>query len=454
MDTKETYLIEFAHNIIASLTDPEICGRKNIVARPINGRLAEVTPGPRAGAVTLLDTNYSNHLIETFRKHDGLLAHKLLPNNWKRKVDHVSVYGFRGCVRVEAAWPKAMQKMDVTVSLSRIDKNPYKNGRFLIGKNERGADITLGLDDVTPNFLFAGLTGSGKTWAMRSVIGQLSRYIDTQTILIDGKYGDGLGCLNGIRGQIGPLAVDIENAKNALAWVINEMHTRYTKVAHLTPQARKATFDEMSRIVVVIDEVQEFTNDLAAAAMISKLVSQCRGAKIYCLIGTQHPRQDAFGDTSAKRNLVGRIVLLVEDEIASHVALGSWTPKAHEVLLGKGDAYAKVPGAIQRVQTAYIPEDDLLSLVGGQPLLKEWPLFNPDILGFYPERMGRPPVLFTMQELAISARCASLNERRIILDRHLQKHTGKSMGVPRLRKLLEKGKELDAELGVLNYGGE
>lgn len=451
--TKETWLDQFATNILMSLSEPEIAGRKAITARRVDGKLAEITAGPRAGAVTLLDAAYSNQLIETLSKNDGLLAHKLLPKQWGKKVLRVAVYGFQGKVRIEAAWPRDMQELDVTISLSRLDKNPYKNGRFLIGRNERGASITLGLSDATPNYLFAGFTGSGKTYAMRSVAGQMSRYTDTQTVLIDGKYGDSLGCLNGIKGQVGPLAIENEDARNALFWAINKMRQRYLKISNAPMSERKKLLAEFPRIVVVIDEVQEFTKDKGIAAAISKLIAQGRGAKVYCLLGTQHPKQDTFNDSKTKRNLVGRVVLAVEDSSASYVALGEWSPDASKVLLGAGDAYAKVPGAMQRVQVAYIPDADLDRIAGGKPLMEKWPQYDPVNLGFDAPDIGRPQVAFTIQELAISAYCHQLGGKRPTLEKLLKKHTGASMGVGRLQRLMSEGKELDAELDVLGYGG-
>lgn len=114
--------------------------------------------------------------------------------------------------------------------------------------------MTLGVDSGNPHFLFAGQTGSGKTWAMRSaLVPSLAQDSENRLILIDAKWGDGLGDAGGLAGpELGPVATDLETAKAALGWAAHEMRKRYEAGGH------------SGRIIVAIDEVQELQGDPAA----------------------------------------------------------------------------------------------------------------------------------------------------------------------------------------------
>ncbi|MEA3351177.1 MAG: hypothetical protein U9Q82_11185, partial [Chloroflexota bacterium] len=188
--------------------------------------------------------------------------------------------------------------------------------------------------------------------------------------------GDGLGVLENLPRVIGPVATSIDDAKRALSWVAGEMRQRFERNDNTRPE---------DRIIVVIDEIQEFTKDDTITELIRLLSSQGRGARIHLMIGTQHPKSSAFGgDSTIRRNLPGRLALRTEDYKASEVVVGGSTPRADH-LLGAGDAYAITPKATHRAQMAYIPQRELVrDWCDARPVMDSWPKFDPTAVGTLP----------------------------------------------------------------------
>jgi hypothetical protein len=248
-----------------------------------------------------------------------------------------------------------------------LNRKPTGSGRWLAGVNELGRVVTLGLSDHAPHFLIAGTTGSGKSVALRSMVTQLARNGD-RLVLIDGKFGEGLRGLDHLPNVIGPLATDLDTARNALAWAVAEMQRRYEQADQTS-----------ARIAVVIDEVQELASDAAIVEMIRRIAAQGRAARVSIVLATQHPTNESFGDSTVKRNVTGRIALRVSDAKASEVSIGQSTPRA-DWLLGAGDAFCVVPGAVVRTQIAYMPKGEIDRALTAIPTLTEWPTFAAEAL--------------------------------------------------------------------------
>ena len=326
-------------------------------------------------------------------------------------------------MRLEAGWPDGLAEKDIP--LTSLGKFPTGGGRWVAGKNEAGATVTLGLDDTKPHYLIGGWTGSGKTWALRAALAQLARDPQNRLVLVDAKWGASLGCLGGLPGLVGPVATDLPTAKGALAWAVVTMRRRYE------------TGDRRGRLIVAVDEVQELQADPAAVELLRRLVVQGRGAGVHVILGTQHPTKDAFGDQAIKRNLPGRLALRVEDAVASNVVVGGPDPRADR-LLGAGDAYAVIPGAVQRLQLAYIPERDLPT--DGRPELADWPAYDAEAAGSLPEGKGGAP--FVAAETGAALLAAHLGKGRPWLRDYLQAETGAMPGSDKARRLLADGRAL------------
>lgn len=328
--------------------------------RRINIQQVSIVSGPRAGALDISAGMDSEMLLSLLAKKSGIIARQFIPWDF---TGEPSVYVSGRYVRVEAGWPKSLS--EAAIKLSDLNARPHESGRWVAGKNERGRAITLSLSSVVPHFLLAGTTGSGKSVAIRSLISQLASHQD-MLVLIDGKFGEGLRGLDHLAGTVGPLACSLDEARGALAWTLAEMDHRFTDHNLNAP-----------RLVVVIDEVQEFMTDPAIIEMIRRIAAQGRAARVHLVLATQHPSVGTFGDASTKRNVTGRIALRVADAKSSEVAIGQSIPRADK-LLGAGDAYAVVPGQIERVQIAYRPRAELDAMLNYQPRLSEWPDFAPE----------------------------------------------------------------------------
>lgn len=387
-------------------------------------RAVETVCGPRAGALEIDAGLSTGDLLRTLTANDAALHRQFVP--WPF-AGEPAVYLTGRWLRLEAGWPDTLAEKDIP--LSALGRFPVGGGRWVAGKNEAGATVTLGLDDTKPHYLIGGWTGSGKTWALRAALAQLARDGHNRLILVDAKYGASLGCLGGLPGLVGPVATDLPTAKQALSWAVVTMRRRYE------------TGDRRGRLIVAVDEVQELQADAGAVELLRRLVVQGRGAGVHVILGTQHPTKDAFGDPAIKRNLPGRLALRVEDAVASNVVIGGPAPRADH-LLGAGDAYAVIPGAVQRLQLAYIPERELPT--DGRPELTDWPAYDAEAAGTLPENRGGFAVSPT--EAAVSILAACLGKGQPTLKAMVEKATGQRPGGSRADRLLVYGREAYAWL--------
>lgn len=387
--------------------------------------------GPRAGALEILAGVDAGRLLRILSAHDCALARQFVPWNF---VSEPAVFMAGRYVRVEAGWPPGLA--ETTIRLRDLGQHPKGEGRWIAGKNELGQTVTLGLSDRTPHFLLAGTTGSGKTIALRSAVLQLAKDPANRLVLLDGKFGEGLKPLAHLRGVVGPLAVDHYTTKAALAWALREMRRRYE------------TGDRRGRVVVVMDEPQEFIGrkgDEAVQEMVRRIVAQGRAAQVHLLMATQHPILAEIGGPVIKRNLVGRIALKTMDAKASEVAVGASTPRA-DYLLGQGDSYCIAPGALHRVQLVYVDESDLRTAPAGEPILEEWPEFAAEDLGQEPDG-GQ----FNGKEIAVSLLNARYGGGRPALQKALEMAGLRKPGTGRSRRLLKLGREVYGYLRSWRY---
>ncbi len=349
--SRESYLSEFSMLIARAARDGLIDGR------PLHIESIDQIDGPRAGALEMLCGFDSGRLLDAFSKSDGALLRQFIP--WSFPTDP-SCYMSGRFVRVEAAWPDGMATKLVTVE--QMNRRPYGPGYWIAGMSENGRPVVPHLSDAAPHWSVSGTTGSGKTIALRQMATQFSER-GLMLVLADGKYGEGLRGLEHLPGVVGPLVRDVETTQGALSWLITEMTRRYE------------TRENTPRLVLMIDEVQEFIKDKAIAEMIRRLTALGRSAGISVIMATQHPTVDNFGGPTTKRNIDGHIALRVSDWKASEVALNRTSPRADH-LLGAGDSLVAVGGLCERCQIAVYPEPKIERMLIAQPRLPDWPEFN------------------------------------------------------------------------------
>jgi len=352
---RKAYLVDWAQRLDGAAA-------RGVFGKPIRVTSAQVVNGPRAGALLLSAGFDAGALLRALQADDCATLRQLIP------------YGFAGApiafmvertIRVEAGWPKGLADDDIP--LKALGQHPTNGGRWLVGRNERGDVLTAGLDDHTPHWLVSGQTGSGKSTALVSAIAQLAKDPDNRLLLIDAKHGASFRAVASVRGRIGPVADDILSARGALAWTVREMAVRYSGGR------------DTRRVVVVIDEVQAIADDPLASESLRQVVSTGRGCGVHVIAATQHPVVAALGGPTVGRNLVGRLALRVADAEASRVAVGASQPRA-DYLLGRGDGYGVAPGAVHRVQCAYLDSEPERA----EPDLTEWPEADAELPSGWP----------------------------------------------------------------------
>lgn len=397
---RKQYLAQWARGI------ERAAARGLFGSKPIALRESVIVAGPRAGAIEIFAGLDSPALLRAFQSNDGAILRQFIP--WPFIGTPTAFMAGRH-VRIEAGWPAELA--DSNITLKDLGRHPTGNGRWLVGRNERGDVLTDGLNDDTPHWLVSGTTGSGKTTELKSAVGQLARDRDNRIILIDAKHGRDFRPLAKVRGLVGPLADDVYSARAALGWAMRDMAARYSGGR------------DSRRLVIVIDEVQELTDDALATEALRKLIAQGRGANVHCIIATQHPTVASLGDATIGKNLVGRLALRVIGPEASRVAVGAKSPRA-DYLLGHGDCYAVGMSAVHRVQCAMWAGD----LAIAAPDLAEWPEQDSDL----PDSGNWP----TGQEVGAAILSANRNEGRVRFVRALQGAGLAGMSPERAVKLL------------------
>jgi hypothetical protein len=380
----------------------------------------EAIAGPRVGALEIHAGVNSGSLMKSLSASQCALLRQFVPWHF---TGNPQAFMHGRYVRIEAGWPRELATS--MIRLSDLSDKPPLGGRFVAGMSEEGDTVVPTLDDRTPHFLISGTTGSGKSVTMRSIALQLSADPKNQLVLVDGKYGDSLRAVQRLAGVVGPCAVDTEAARNALGWVHAQMRQRYLSGKWQT------------RLVVLIDEVQEFIEDAMFVSLLQRLTSQGRAAHVHCIVGTQHPTVDSFGDTRIRRMLPGKIALMVDDPDASRVAVGGALPRADQ-LLGAGDAYTIGPGSCHRVQIAYADDaiDDDARL--GRWEFPGWPMYEPED----PREMGEEVNWsYSGAELAVSIVSAQKGEGRPTMIKRLEEAGLGRPGSQRAARLLDLGRE-------------
>ena len=354
-----------------------------LMGRPCSISKIETIAGPRAGALEIFAGLDSGRLLRELSKADCASLRQFVP--WRFVGDPQCFMAGR-YVRVEAGWPSELA--DSLIRLGDVSGNPHGSGRWVAGVNECGQTIIPGLSDKTPHFLVSGATGSGKSVALQSAIIQLCRDQGNSIVLVDGKAGESLRPLERLPGVLGPCAVEGPQVRNALGWAAAEMRRRY------------ADGYREGRVIVVIDEFQELVQDAVVVDLLRKLVAQGRAARVHALLATQHPTVDAFGDSSIRRNLVGKVALMVDDPDASRVAVGGSMPRADR-LLGAGDSYTIAPGNCHRVQLAYVDEREITQAEepGHGWRFSRWPDYEPESVG---QDLPSGQFQFTGDELGVA----------------------------------------------------
>jgi S-DNA-T family DNA segregation ATPase FtsK/SpoIIIE len=233
-----------------------------------------------------------------------------------------------------------------------------------LGKSISGQPVVIDLAKM-PHLLIAGVTGSGKSVCINSILISLlykATPDEVKLILVDPKVVE-LNVYNGIPHLLIPVVTDPNKAAGALSWAVGEMLQRYKLFADkgvrdfngynktLPPGEKK-----LPQVVIVIDELA----DLMMAAKgdvedsICRLAQMARAAGMHLVIATQRPSADVITGL-IKANIPSRIAFAVSSQINSHIILDA---SGAEKLIGKGDMLYAPLGEVKpiRVQGCFVSD--------------------------------------------------------------------------------------------------
>ena len=239
--------------------------------------------------------------------------------------------------------------------------------KVAIGLNIDGDNVYSDIAKL-PHGLIAGATGSGKSVCVNTMLVSLlmkNTPEDLRLMLIDPKVVE-LIAYNDLPHLITPVINDPKIAAGGLKWCVEEMERRYHRFADLRVRDIKsynekikeyANMQKMPYIVVVIDELADLIMVASADVedAIQRLTQKSRACGIHLLVATQRPTTDVIKGT-IKANIPTRFTFKVSSIADSVVALDM---AGAENLLGRGDMLIRDGESMQRVQGAYISDDEI-----------------------------------------------------------------------------------------------
>ena len=231
--------------------------------------------------------------------------------------------------------------------------------------------------DVTalPHMLVAGETGAGKSVFLRALIGGLAALNSPdrlRLVLVDPKRTDfpffsRLPHLHG-----GEVIYDPEEAVAVLEELVaGEMVARTALIEgdYLSLQSYNKDHPNhpIPPIVVVIDEFADLADVLGTRTAerqafdlsLRRLAQRARSAGIHLVIATQRPTADIVNGT-IKANLPCKVSFRLGSNVDSQTILDEG---GAEHLLGRGDLLLKRAGQTTRLQSLFLDEDGLRTLV-------------------------------------------------------------------------------------------
>lgn len=282
-------------------------------------------------------------------------------------------------VRIEAPIPGKQaigieipnHKMQSVFLKEGLSSNEFKKHpsllSFFLGKDITGTPIIADLASM-PHLLVAGVTGSGKSVCLASIITSFlykATPHQLRLVLIDPKRVE-MTVFSEVPHLLTPVICDSKKAIITLHWLLKEMDERYKIFAQegardIASYHKKKK--ELPYIVVVIDELA----DLMAVSLrsseeaLTRLSQMARAVGIHLIIATQRPSVDVITGL-IKANFPSRIAFQVFSRVDSRTILDIM---GAEKLLGRGDMLFFPAGAPKpvRLQGAYVSLQEIEKIV-------------------------------------------------------------------------------------------
>lgn len=226
-----------------------------------------------------------------------------------------------------------------------------------------------------PHMLVAGSTGSGKTMFLYSLIVGLTKLYgakDLQLILIDPKQTDFVffSRLPHLGGK--PIITDPKDAINALMRLLTDQLQERTTILtnnmcrDIRSYNARYPSQRIAPILVMIDEFADLADVMDKQERenfdqaMRRLAQRARNVGIHLVVATQRPTTDIVNG-NLKSNLPCRVSFRLASAVDSRTVLDQG---GAEHLLGNGDMLLSWNGRVTRLQGFFLPEPDLLAVLG------------------------------------------------------------------------------------------
>ncbi len=266
-----------------------------------------------------------------------------------------------------------------------LDKSFQTNPSMLyipIGKDITGAPYFSDIGEM-PHLLVAGVTGSGKSVFLNSLITSIlykATPSDVRFIMIDPKRIE-LSIYNGIPHLLFPAITESEDAVKILKRAEELMEVRYRELSRVGVRDinayNKKVRDKLPYILIIVDELADLLlqKGREVERVLIRLAQKARAVGIHLVLATQRPSVDVITGL-IKANFPSRIAFQVPSRNDAKTIMDTI---GAEKLLGKGDMLFMPPkgGAPIRLHGPYISTDEtekIVKLIGGMylgELLKE-----------------------------------------------------------------------------------
>lgn len=254
-----------------------------------------------------------------------------------------------------------------TVPLNIFSKPCNSPLEFPLGLTPDGQQIYCNLPQQ-PHMLVSGVTGSGKTASLHSMICSLiSRYgpDDLQIALIDPKQVE-FNIYEDIPHLATKIVTDAYDAISVFDGIVNCMEKRYTIASEVGAKNLIELNDKQDEIfphiLVVCDEIADLmmTAKRDIEDYIIRIAQKARAVGIHLVLATQSPRKDVITGV-LKCNLPTRLAFATSSALDSRIILDAG---GAEQLLGNGDClYSSQGRPAIRAQSPYINNKEIKDLV-------------------------------------------------------------------------------------------
>lgn len=252
--------------------------------------------------------------------------------------------------------------MKTDLFLNKFGNSPTK---VVIGINDEGIPVVLDIAQF-PHGLISGVTGSGKSTCMNTIISCLiacAAPSKVGIVLIDPKATElekfKMARHNLFSNQVMCSSYDIKNTLWRLETIRRDRQNLFASkgVADLKQYNALEEVESLAPIVVFIDEIGQVVTDISSRDALHRLASLSRTAGIHLICAVQKPSAKIL-PTEFRDNLGTKLAFKAANKSASRVALDE---AGAEKLIGKGDGlyYDTESCSYRNFQCAYVSDEEI-----------------------------------------------------------------------------------------------